>query len=90
MFSFTRSRSWLRIKIPGAGAAPKQAGSETLPVIMSLRGVLSKLLGNLTRGRIVEQAGVQSQLPASQLLLLRQQCLCHSPRTKVGQYGGAR
>ena len=32
LFSFTRSwsRSRLRIKIPGAGAAPKQAGSETL------------------------------------------------------------
>ena len=32
MFSFTRSRSRLRIKIPVAGAAPKQAGSETLVV----------------------------------------------------------
>ena len=30
MFSFTRSRSRLRIKISGVGAAPKQAGSETL------------------------------------------------------------
>ena len=31
MVSFTRSQSRLRIKkIPGAGAAPKQAGSKTL------------------------------------------------------------
>ena len=30
MFSFTRSRSWLGIKKNGAGAALKQAGSETL------------------------------------------------------------
>ena len=31
MFSFTRSRSRHRLrKIPGSGAAPKQAGSETL------------------------------------------------------------
>ena len=33
MFSFTRSQSQLRINIPGAGAAPKQFGSETLPLI---------------------------------------------------------
>ena len=34
MFSFTRSRSRLRIKkIPGAGAALKQAGSESLAKI---------------------------------------------------------
>ena len=42
MFSFTRSwsRSRLRIKIPGDGAAPKQAGSETLDIVNIIHHLL--------------------------------------------------